>query len=301
MKKSIFRGLAMALALLLCCGMALAEVRTTGNVWMRTGPGLNYDTVVSISEGKTLEYLGETRMDERPVAWYKVSDGKHTGWVSSRYSKLVGEDASAQQTKPEATAAPKPAATATPTPTPEPVVTPEPTATPASLPAVNAGLLFSTLVSDDPADDVQPTPTPTPTPGLPAPTVELSRYYQSELVVAANEIGLISYRQVASEVPFQYYNDALILAGNQYVENIVVYGEGYEVYGAHVGMNINAAMACMNAAGLDYVASMNGVTYEHRGDDTSPFVDANGHDSCINLWVNDDDIVTEIDWSTYTG
>ena len=299
MKKSIFRGLAMAMALLLCCGMALAEVRTTGNVWMRTGPGLNYDTVVSISEGKTLEYLGETRMDERPVAWYKVSDGKHTGWVSSRYSKLVGEDASAQQTKPEATAAPKPAATATPTPTPEPVVTPEPTATPASLPAVNAGLLFSTLVSDDPADDVQPTPTPTPTPGLPAPTVELSRYYQSELVVAANEIGLISYRQVASEVPFQYYNDALILAGNQYVENIVVYGEGYEVYGVHVGMSVNAAMACLNAAGLDYAGNN---TFEHRAAaDSGFFADENGHDSCINLWVNDEDIVTEIDWSTYTG
>ena len=31
------------------------------------------------------------------------------------------------------------------------------------------------------------------------------------------------------------------------------------------------------------------------------FSDANGHDSVINVWVNDENVVTEIDWSTYTG
>ena len=35
--------------------------------------------------------------------------------------------------------------------------------------------------------------------------------------------------------------------------------------------------------------------------DGALYKDANGHDSCINLWVDANDIVTEIDWSTYTG
>ena len=131
--------------------------------------------------------------------------------------------------------------------------------------------------------------------------VELSAYYRADLVAAANEIGLISYRQVESEVPYQYYNDALILAGNQNVENIVVYGAGYEVYGVSVGMNANTAMAWLNAAGLDYVDSVNGLTYEHKAAADAPFADANGHDSCINLWVDENNIITEIDWSTYTG
>ena len=66
-------------------------------------------------------------------------------------------------------------------------------------------------------------------------------------------------------------------------------------------MNANAAMACLNAAGLDYVESEKGITYEHKGNERSAFVDENGHDSCINLWVSDDNVITEIDWSTYTG
>ncbi|MBP5620821.1 MAG: hypothetical protein J6X44_02270, partial [Thermoguttaceae bacterium] len=76
---------------------------------------------------------------------------------------------------------------------------------------------------------------PQSTVSLPAPVVELSQYYRQDLVTAANEIGLISYRQVESEAPYQYYNDAVIVAGNQVVENIVVFGEGYEVYGVRVG------------------------------------------------------------------
>ena len=43
------------------------------------------------------------------------------------------------------------------------------------------------------------------------------------------------------------------------------------------------------------------MTYEHKAAADAPFADANGHDSCINLWVNDENLVTEIDWSTYTG
>ncbi len=298
MKKTVIRALGVALALALLCGAAFAEVRTTGNVWMRKGPGLGYDQITSFSSGKTLTYEGESSVDGRGVTWYKVSSGKNTGWISSKYSELVGEDA-----QPAATEAPAPVATQAPAATEAPA--PEESAKP-SLTEVAGSVLLRTLVGGAEAKDEPEQggaqPAPVLEPAQPEKPVELSNYYRGDLVATANELGLISYRQVESEVPYQYYNDAVIVAGNQNVENIVIYGAGYEVYGVRVGMNANAAMACLNAAGLDYVKGAEGVTYEHRGDAASGFfVDANGHDSCINLWIDEDNVVTEIDWSTYTG
>ncbi len=299
MKNTIIRALGVALALALVCGAALAEVRTTGNVWLRKGPGLGYGQITSFSSGKTLTYEGESSVDERGVTWYKVSSGKNTGWVSSKYSKLVGEDA-----QPAATEAPvlMPMATKAPaTEPPAPAESAEP-----SLSEI-AGSVFMRSLGDggearEEAGQEGANPAPVLRPAEPEQAVELSTYYRGDLVAAANELGLISYRQVESEAPYQYYNDAVIVAGNQNVENIVVYGAGYEVYGVRVGMNANTAMAYLNAAGLDYVKGAEGVTYEHRGDAESGFfVDENGHDSCINLWIDADNVVTEIDWSTYTG
>ena len=294
MKNRAWRALALALAMLLACGLALADVRTTATVNLRSGPGLGYEIVTSYSEGKTLDYLDETVVDDRPVAWYKVSDGNKTGWISSKFCVLEGE-----QAQPAAT--PEPTAEPTLEPTAEPTGDDQP-----SLPALNAGGLFAnSLIPEDggamPVDEpdtTQPTPLPATFDGV---AVELSNFYRADLVTAANDIGLISYRQVESEAPYQYYNDALILAGNQNVENIVVYGPGYEVYGVYVGMSANAAMACMNAAGLDYVQSANGISYEHKAASDAAFADVSGHDSIINLWVSDDNVITEIDWSTYTG
>lgn len=290
MKHRLVKTLALALALLALCGLALAEVRTTASVNLRSGPGLSYSTITSFSAGKSLTYLGESSVDDRGVTWYKVSSGKHTGWVSSRYSQLVGE-----KEKAVVTAAPTPQPTPVPTPTPAPAPTSD---SQAGLPALNAGGLFSESLGQGQDAPFQPIQTVTPTE---KPVVELSNYYRDDLVTAANEIGLISYREVMSEVPFQYYDDSVILAGNQTVESIVVYGGGYEVFGVRVGMSASTAMAWLNAAGLDYVDSQNGITYEHRAAFDAPFMDENGHDSCINLWVNDENIITEIDWSTYTG
>ena len=282
MKNSVIRVVAVTAALMLMQGFAQAEVKTTGDVWLRTGPGLDYESVAILKTGRTYEYLGESSVDERGVAWYRISVDDKTGWVSSRYSELIGE---AAETGAKADGEP------------------EPTQAPASQSALDAGILFS-------QEEAEPTPEPTPEPiaeEAPAPAnaptraVELSGYYLNNLVETANEIGLISYRQVESEAPFQYYDDSVIIAGNQQVENIVVYGGGYEVYGVSVGMNINAARACLNAAGLDYVESVNGVTYEHRATEASLFTDAKGHDSCINVWVDETGTVTEVDWSTYTG
>ncbi|MBQ3304213.1 MAG: SH3 domain-containing protein [Clostridia bacterium] len=305
MKNRIIKVLAMAVALMLILGLALAEVRTTGDVWLRTGPGLDYDAVSILSSGKSFEYLGESSVDERGVAWYRIIAGEKEGWVSSRYTELIGESAKAVDEAEVAEA-----------------VEPAPTDAPASQNALFAGLLFSSDASkeetdekaevegtdepvtdapaEEPAEEAAETPAPVSA-NAPARTVELSTYYLRNLVEAANEIGLISYRQVESEVPYQYYDKALILAGNQQVESIVVYGPGYEIYGVSVGMDINAARACLNAAGLDYVESVNGVTYEHKATGASLFTDPSGHDSCINVWVNDGGTVTEIDWSTYTG
>ena len=305
MKNSIVRILAVAVALMLILGLALAEVRTTGDVWLRTGPGLDYDAVSILSSGKTFEYLGESSVDERGVAWYRISAGGKEGWVSSRYTELIGESAKAED---EAEAAE--------------AVESAPTEAPVSGNALFAGLLFGGDASDgdgdekaEPEAEVEPeADAPAEEPAgkadaetvaastkTPARPVELSAYYLNNLVEAANEIGLISYRQVESETPYQYYDKALIIAGNQQVESIVVYGPGYEVYGVSVGMDINAARACLNAAGLDYVESVNGITYEHKATGASLFTDPNGHDSCINVWVSDNGAVTEIDWSTYTG
>ena len=314
MKNRIFRILAVAAVLMLILGLALAEVRTTGDVWLRTGPGLDYDAVSILSSGKTFEYLGESSVDGRGVAWYRISAGEKEGWVSSRYTELIGEPANAED---EAEAA-------------EAVET-APTEAPASGSALFAGFLFGGNASEEendgkaevesegkaeaeaedepeadapaeePAGETDATMPASASTNAPARPVELSSYYLNNLVEAANEIGLISYRQVESETPYQYYDKALIIAGNQQVESIVVYGPGYEVYGVSVGMDINAARACLNAAGLDYVESVNGVTYEHRATEASLFTDAKGHDSCINVWVDETGTVTEIDWSTYTG
>ena len=307
MKNRVIRIVAAALALALVLGMALAEVRTTGKVWLRTGPGLDYDGISILSEGKTFEYLGETSVDGRGVTWYKVTAEDKEGWVSSRYCELIGESVEAEA-EAEAAEASGPVSDEA----------------PESQGATDAGMLFGDSAPEDApeapeeaaeksveeaaeesavetgAEAAEEVPAEVLS-NEPVRAVELSGYYLNNLVEAANDIGLISYRQVESEAPFQYYDESVIIAGNQLVENIVVYGEGYEVYGVSVGMNVSAARACLNAAGLDYVESVNGVTYEHKASERSRFTDPNGHDSCINVWVDENDTVTEIDWSSYTG
>lgn len=292
MRKHVLKIAALALALMMIGGAALSEVVTTGSVWLRSAPNLNAEQITSYKEGKSLTFLGETAEDERPVLWYKVTDGKNTGWISSKYSKLVNEEL------------PAPAATEAPVETPvEPIAAPvESTEAPAPLPepegdsegdssaatdALNAGKLFVDSIFQKPADN--------------ADVVELSGFYMDDLVTAANDIGLIDYREVISEVPFQYYNDAVIIAGNQNVEHVEVFGAGYSVFGVQVGMSTGEAIACLNAAGLDYLPGLNGVTYEHPAGESAGYVDENGHDSCVNVYTDAQNIVVEIDWSTYTG
>ena len=100
MKKLISAMLIIAMLLGVC---ALAEVKTTGNVNLRTGPGLAYDVLTSVSKGKSLTYLKQTSIDDRGIAWYLVEHKGTECWISSVYSEVVGEPVAdpAQPEQPE--------------------------------------------------------------------------------------------------------------------------------------------------------------------------------------------------------
>ena len=161
MSNRTMRVLALTLAMLVIGGLALAEVRATGDLWMRTGPGRNYDAVGDFKSGHVFEYLGETQMDERPVAWYKVSSNGKTGWVSSKYAELVDEE----ETEPMA-------GTSEADETQESQDEGE-----AGLPALNAGELFVDSFDQEPEGDAPVDATKE--------AVELSRYYRGDLVASA--------------------------------------------------------------------------------------------------------------------
>lgn len=97
MKKTVQRicMLVLMLSMLLAAfGSALAmdlwgNVETSGSVHVRTGPGLDYDVLKTLENSTIMGYVGETRVDDRGVEWYKVwCEGSTTGWVSSTYAQL---------------------------------------------------------------------------------------------------------------------------------------------------------------------------------------------------------------------
>ena len=70
-------------------------VTATASVKIRSGPGLGYAELGAIEAGDTLEYRNETSVDDRGVAWYKVSYGTYTtAWISSKYAKLSSDSSS---------------------------------------------------------------------------------------------------------------------------------------------------------------------------------------------------------------
>lgn len=70
------------------------SVTVSGNVNVRSGPGLGYSILKTMYKGETATYLGNTSYDERGVLWYNVSFEGATGWVSSIYASLSGGSAS---------------------------------------------------------------------------------------------------------------------------------------------------------------------------------------------------------------
>lgn len=63
-------------------------IKTTGNVYVRKGPGLDYGIITSLPSGTIVSYLGSTKKDDRGVAWYKINCNGSVGWVSSKYAKF---------------------------------------------------------------------------------------------------------------------------------------------------------------------------------------------------------------------
>lgn len=133
-----------------------------------------------------------------------------------------------------------------------------------------------------------------------AETVEVADCFMMELQQAAAAVGLSSYREVNSEAPYQYYDDGVTLGGWSAVEYIHLTGEGYSVCGVTLGMTIEQARERMLQAGLDlFEEQQDVVVFEHRADEKS-YINVDGYDFCINLWLRDG-VVVELEWNSYTG
>ena len=225
---------AMLIAAMLISTCALADVKATGDVNLRTGPGLAYEVITSVKKGKTLDYLRQTSIDDRGVAWYLVDYKGRACWISSVYSEVVGE----------------------------PVA---PAAGP-SIPDLTRIAYFT----------------------------ELSDFYGEDLKFSALSLGLANFAQTNSEVPNEYYSENVRIAGYDTVVYMGLMGGEYKIFGAAIGMTSQQAAMNLSLNGLRLAGNYADVmVFEH------PSV-YGGYDSCINVQV-EDNIVTAIDWSTYTG
>ena len=61
---------------------------STGDSFVRTGPGLGYTSFGTLYKGQSAPYLGSISYDSRGVAWYMIRFNNRTGWVSSRYTSV---------------------------------------------------------------------------------------------------------------------------------------------------------------------------------------------------------------------
>lgn len=96
MKKKLFSILAVLLIAAMLMGSALAStyVKTTGKVYLRTGPGKGYKIICTVAKGAKLSYEYDYYTDYRGVTWYNVTYKNKTGWISSAYAELYGEETS---------------------------------------------------------------------------------------------------------------------------------------------------------------------------------------------------------------
>lgn len=63
-------------------------VATDGDTNVRTGPGLGFSSLGVIAKGGGANYLNESSIDDRGVAWYKIDYYGTEAWVSSKYTTL---------------------------------------------------------------------------------------------------------------------------------------------------------------------------------------------------------------------
>ena len=62
----------------------------SGDTYVRKHPDKDSEDYGVLYQGDSAPYLEEKRWDDRDVVWYKVSFHGHKGWVSSRYTKIIG-------------------------------------------------------------------------------------------------------------------------------------------------------------------------------------------------------------------
>ena len=62
----------------------------SGDTYVRKHPDKEAAEFGVLYQGDSAPYLEEKRWDDRDVVWYKVSFHGHNGWVSSRYTKIIG-------------------------------------------------------------------------------------------------------------------------------------------------------------------------------------------------------------------
>ena len=62
----------------------------SGDTYVRKHPDKEAAEFGVLYQGDSAPSLEEKRWDDRDVVWYKVSFHGHNGWVSSRYTKIVG-------------------------------------------------------------------------------------------------------------------------------------------------------------------------------------------------------------------
>ena len=62
----------------------------SGDTYVRKHPDKDAAEFGVLYQYDSVPYLEEKRWDDRDVVWYKVSFHGHNGWVSSRYTKIVG-------------------------------------------------------------------------------------------------------------------------------------------------------------------------------------------------------------------
>ena len=62
----------------------------SGDTYVRKYPDKDTQDFGVLYRGDSVPYLEEKRWDDRDVVWYKVSFHGRNGWVSSRYTKIVG-------------------------------------------------------------------------------------------------------------------------------------------------------------------------------------------------------------------
>ena len=90
MKKIVAMLLAAALMLALGAGaLATTYLYATGDVNLRTGPGLGYSDILTVKKGAKMVYNEYSEVDARGVTWYYVYYNGHNGYVSSRFSSFT--------------------------------------------------------------------------------------------------------------------------------------------------------------------------------------------------------------------